>query len=359
MAVRVKVRLSKQIIVPIRFTRAVTGPPVADAPEVDDRGFGPWTRPASWGASDYRGAMVSLAAGDTVRIKVLREEIDSSAPLFITSSDRKIASVVEPAPGQPLAGDGIFRLKGESDQANRPVKIQVRLGAADGPVLGELEPHIFQMRVLRVRVHLVTINGVATTRTANSMVSVFDDINVIWRPVGIRFDYDPALTRAETVTGFAVPGQMTTNLSGGNWTEFSTLINLHPDPNRINMYCVRTANEVFGLTFANTVARPNGYGIVIADNSTANSNAHELCHYLDNPEHAHENAARTNVRTDIWARRRLMWTPSPYPNATPAYRNDVGYGAQLRGAQITVKDLAGDPWDGETARARRRSLNPY
>jgi hypothetical protein len=238
------------------------------------------------------------------------------------------------------------------------VKIQVRLGSATGPVLGELEPHIFQLHRLRVRLHLVTINGVATTRTAASMVPVFQQINDIWRAAGIQFDYDPALTLNEAVNGFAVAGQMTTNLAASSFAEFSTLINLNPDNNRINIYCVRLANEVFGLTFANNNPRPRGFGIVIADNSGSNSNAHELCHYLDNPEHAHENAARQVVRTDIWARRRLLWTPNPYPNANPAHRNDVGYGAQTRGALISVKDLAGDPFDGETNRARRRSLNP-
>jgi len=39
MSVRVKVRNNRQIIVPLRFGRAVMGDPVVDAPDVDDRGF--------------------------------------------------------------------------------------------------------------------------------------------------------------------------------------------------------------------------------------------------------------------------------------------------------------------------------
>jgi hypothetical protein len=362
MAVSIQVRSARQIIVPIRFERAVTGPTAIDAPDVDERGFAMGTRPATWGATQGRGAMVGITLDDTVRIRVRREDIDADAPLFVTSTDAAVVEVTAPVGGGPLPADGVFQIRGVKDVRNRPVLIQVRLGAAGGPVLGELEPHVFQLHQLRVRVHLVTINGVATTRSADSMVAVFEQINAIWRPCGIEFVYNRFLTRPETINGLAVAGQMTTNLSGAppEWNEFSQIINLHPDPNRINIYCVHDANEVFGLTFDNTNARPNGYGIVIADNSVPNSNAHELCHYLDNPHHAQENAAGAGARGDIWARRRLMWSPNPWNPEALAHRNDVGYGNVTRGALITVKNIApADPYDGELIRARRRSLNPY
>ncbi|MDX2150491.1 MAG: hypothetical protein SFV54_07140 [Bryobacteraceae bacterium] len=359
MAVRVRVRNGQQIIVPIRFTRAVTGAPSPTAPHIDDRGFAMGVRPGTWGSSTARGAMCSLAAGDRIRVKVLREDIDAGTPLFVTSTKPSVVAVSAPAHGSPLPGDGIFEIEGLVDRANDPVAIEVHLGSADGPVIGELEPHIFQLRTLRVRVHLVTINGVSTTRTAQSMVDTFRQINEIWRPAGIVFEYDPALVRTPALNGFAVAGQMTTNISGGNWNEFSTIINTNPDNFRINLYCVRDANEVHGLTFDNRTARPNGYGIVLADSGTANSNAHELCHYLDNPHHSWEDAAQARNRADIWARRRLLWSPDPWDPEALAHRNDVGYGNTRRGALITVKEMAGDPWDGELARARRRSLNPY
>jgi hypothetical protein len=359
MAVKVKVRNQKQIIVPIRFTRAVTGGPVADAPDVDDRGFVPGTRPATWGHAAYLGAMVGITEGDTVRIKVLREDLDASAPLAVTSTAPNIASIEDPPAGGLLGADGIFKVKGVLDVANTPVKIQVRLGNATGPVLGELEPHIFQLKTLKVRFHLVTINGATTVRTAASLVPVVEEINRIWRPVGIQFDYDQTLTVPETINGFTTPGQITTDLANSSFAEFSRVVNLHPDPNRINIYCVQKLNEAFGMTFDNTNARPRGYGIAIGDDSVPNSNAHELCHYLDNPEHANENAARTSVREDIWVRRRVMSAPNPYDPSVPAFRNNVGYGAQTRGAQISIKDLAGDPWDGEENRARVRSRRPF
>lgn len=362
MPIPVQVRRARQIIVPIRFERAVTGAEVADAPDVDDRGFVMGTRPATWGASRARGAMVGITEGDTVRIKVRREDIDADAPLFVTSTERNVVEVTAPANGGPLGDEGVFQIRGVADLRNRLVLVQVRLGAADGPVLGELEPHVFQLHQLRVRVHLVSINGVQTARTADSMVPVFEKINAIWRPCGIQFVYLRGLTQSENINGLAVAGQMTTNLSGNpaDWSEFSQIINLRPDPNRINIYCVQAANEVFGLTFANTIARPGGYGIVLADNAVPNSNAHELCHYLDNDHHAQENAAGGRARADIWARRRLLWSPNPWNPEPLAHRNDVGYGNVTRGALITVKNIApADPHDGELIRARRRSLNPY
>lgn len=370
MAIKVKVRHDRQIICPLRFTRAVNGPPVIDAPDVDDRGFAMGARPGTWGNSPARGAMVSIAEGDTVRVKLLREDIDATAPLFLTTTDAACATVAAPVGGGPLPADGIFQIHGVRDWASRPVSIQVRLGNVAGPIIGEIEPHIFQMRRLRVFAHLVTINGTATARTAASLVPSFQTINTIWRPLGIEFTYDPAQTRGEVNNGFQVAGQMTTSMGTGtaghtntaqDWREFSTIINTRPVANHINLYFVQAANEVFGLTFDNQVARPNGYGIVCADNATDNSIAHEIVHFLDNPNHAQDRVAPGAAHQDMWARRRIMWSPSPFTATGIAHRDNLGYGANIRGAFLTVKNLPAttDHTDGETERARRRSLNPF
>ena len=63
------------------------------------------------------------------------------------------------SPQGALADDGIFSIKGLIDVISVPVKIQVHLGSATGPVLAEMEPHIFQLRQLNIAAHLVTING--------------------------------------------------------------------------------------------------------------------------------------------------------------------------------------------------------
>jgi hypothetical protein len=372
MAIRLKVRKNKQIVVPIRFVRAVTGPAVPDAPDVDGRGFSMGTRPGTWGSTDVRGAMVSIQEGDTVRVRVLREDIDAGAPLFVISSDPSIAEIVGPA--GPIAGDGIFQIRGVKDLRHVPVKIQVRLGAADGPVLGELEPHVFQPRPLRVRAHLITINGISTVHTAADLVDFFDKVNVFWRAAGIQFLYNPAETRLGSIRGFKVAGQVTS--SGPlDQAEFSRIVNLvdpatgdKPDPNAINIYFVRFSNAFIGGTLDHDAPRPDGFGIIFADRFTGPADpgviitgeppslAHELGHYLDSDDHAGEFREGVNAE-DIFSERRLMFT---FSNLGPraAYRNDVGYGAGNPGALISVKELSGDRTDGEIARNRFRALNP-
>jgi hypothetical protein len=369
MTINVRVRNNKQIIVPLRFTRAVTGNPVADAPDVDDRGFAMGNRPGTWGQSPARGAMVSIQQGDEIRVRLVREDIDAGVPLFVTSTDTGVVEVTQPAGGGPVPADGIFRIRGVIDVANRPVAIQVHLGAADGPVIADLEPHVFQERTpLRLLVHFVTIDGVATARTEAGFRTLVTTVNAIWRPAGIqfrnqpRYANEPRFQNETLVSGppgqvYATPGQMTTNLGGGNWAEFSAIINTRPSNSRINVYCVRTANEVAGLTYDNDIARPNGYGIVLADNASAYDFAHELGHFLDLDNHADEDNAGTSVRSDMWSIRRLMY--SDWPPATPAHRNDVGYGGGQYGALISVKELPSEQNDNEVHRARRRARNPY
>lgn len=318
-------------------------------------------RAGSWGNSNCRGAMVGIQEGDTVRVKALREEIDAGAPLYVTSSDTAVVQIVEPVGGGPLPADGVFKLKGVKDYKSRAVKVEVRLGATDGPILGELEPHVFKVRgPLRLLVHFVTINGVGTNNNLASVTALLNQVNAIWRPAGIQFQNPPSI-RNTTVNGLAVAGQMTTNLGGTppSWNEFSRIINTHPSGTRINIYCVRTANEVNGLTYDNNIARPNGYGIVIPDVASAYDLAHELGHFLNLDRHADEDAGGTSIHQDMTSLRRLMY--SGWPPAAPPHRNNVGYGAGQYGALLTVKNFpnAVEFWDDEIARTRRRARNPY
>lgn len=367
MAIRLKVRRNRQIVVPVRFARAVSGGPVRDAPDVDDRGFAMGTRPGTWGRSDTRGAMVSVTEGDTIRVKVVREDLDGTAPLFMSSTNPSVADI---AGGATLPPDDVFSLIGVLDTKNAAVKIQVHLGAVGGPVLGELEPHIFQLRQVRVRAHLVTINGAATARTAAGLVPLFDAVNVIWRAAGIEFLYDPAQTRTGSITGFTTAGTVTTNLGAGQFREFSRVLNLRnppgdpgPDGSAVNVYFVQSSSDPAsnwtGLTLDHDSPRPDGFGVVLLDRGNAHELAHELGHFLDLDLHAGENAAGTHFRDDVQSERRMMFDFSPLDNGQPGHRHDVSYGNLVPGELIDLKDFGTDPTDGSVARARRRALNPF
>lgn len=379
MAISIRFRHDRQIICPLRFTRAVTGLPVIDAPDVDDRGFHMGNRPGTWGHSPARATMVGIAESDTIRVKVLREDIDATAPLFATSSNTSVVRVIAPAGGGPIPADGIFSIQGVKDFANVPVSVQIRLGSAAGPILGELEPHIFQLRTLRVRVHFTTINGTRTARDQANVTQAFQEVNAIWRPCGIEFRLDEFVETR--VNGFTTAGRVTTNLNGPNqtpptpasWNEFSRLINTNFSRTRINLYCIVDNNgEWLGLTFDNQVARPGpgvvptfeGYGCAIIDAAIPNTIAHELGHFLDLDDHYNELPGNVR-RHDMWARRCLMSVPFQRGDPTlenppqPAFRHDIGYGPGLRGGLLTLKNFQNDPRDDEVNRTRRRALNPY
>ncbi len=118
MAIHVKVfkqakegKIHSQIIVPIRFRRACTGPPQKDCPDVDSRGFEMAARPRTWGATEVRGAMVGITVGDTIKVQISRVDIDDHCPLYTTSDKPHLVQVISPSSDSPVGSDGIIQLK--------------------------------------------------------------------------------------------------------------------------------------------------------------------------------------------------------------------------------------------------------
>jgi hypothetical protein len=375
-AIKVHVRKNSQIITPIRFGRVGTGFPTAEEPDVDDRGFSMGRRPFAWGTTDTRGAVIGITAGQNVRIKILREDLDPTAPLFVTVTPPDLVQVVAPALGRPLVGFDEFEIRGVKDEAFRAAKIQVRLGSDKGSVLGELECHIFTRKTLRVVPHFVTIRGVAPSlglpgaqfsTLLDSLVNAFDEVNAFYRPVGIEFNLQVGRVRqhaVDRVSGafnaarplFKKAGKVT--MHGSEFTEFSTVVNLDPARDAINVYFVRFMTIALGATFSNRTSRAEGgFGMVVRDTSRvfglSKVLAHELCHYLDIPQHPDQGGVEgdTLVLGDMWTLRRLMKANIGMPQ-NPPHHADVGYGPRVSGVFITLKDFSQDDRDSECARMR-------
>jgi len=374
----------RQIIVPIRFGRAVNGAPVRDAPDPDDRGFALGSE-GIWRLTNVRGPVVGVPVGETIRLKVLREDIDATAPIFVTSSQERV--VVTPITA--LGADGIFQVR-----VTGPVlvgaKIEARLGATDGPILGEMIVHVMGWTNVPVCCHLVKLNGTVmndggnpvpakTGRTQSAVRTLFDNVNAIWLPMGIRFnivEWKDTECRLSTthgnITG-AYQGLIGIDNSDQWWIQANELMHVNRRPHAINVYFVRGTYDADNGTFNTTrgigtsVTAATDYGVVVADPGDGNDLAHELGHVLNldfhgggNIGHADDTSTSEHSRDNIWIRRRLMYSYNPYGSTgdgTPARRVNVGYGNYVRGSLITQKHLAGDPTDGEYAEARTHATS--
>ena len=132
MPIRVRVQNKFQIIVPVRVDRAVRGAPQLDSPDVDDRG---WinNRAAGLNVDDARGALFGSTVGDTVQLRVIREDLDAGVPLFVTATGGQV-NIDQPAGGGPLPATGIFSIRAVAD-TTAGTKVQVRLGFRVGHVI--------------------------------------------------------------------------------------------------------------------------------------------------------------------------------------------------------------------------------
>jgi len=401
MAIRVRVQNDLQIIVPVRVIRAVTGQPVIDAPEVDDRG---WInhRAAGLNVADTRGALFGMTQGDTVRVKVIREDIDDAPQLFVSTTGNQVV-VDSPAGGGPLGADGIFQVRAVADTTVAST-VQIRLGSDGGPILYELDAHVFTTSTLNVTPHVCTIHqaataaagtGVAPTVNGNALDAtqvnaIFDIVKAIWRPCGV--DFNIGAIRQEVFTGFLTDDFASQNRPGVG-SEENIVMGRNQVGGTCNIYFLRFMDRSLGVGVRVETRAGEGMthsGILIgvegSSRNAAGTNivnrtstgtervhdlgndvAHEIGHFLTLP---HANNVNSPGLTDTYGRRRLMHPNNPLPaavtplTATSVPRfNDIGYGLDpsgrgRRGALITFKDHPSDASDGEVMSARRRFRSP-
>lgn len=403
MPIRLHVTNSSQIVVPLRFTRAVTGKPHRDAPDIDDRAW-PANRPDGYATTEARGPLFGITKDDVVRLKVEREDLDASAPLYATvseSSEPQI-EVTQPAGGGPIGADGIFYVKGVGDTTAGQT-LQIRLGSATGPILAEAEPHCFELRTLLVTPHIVAIHSAATAAAGAGTVPtdqaeldrIFTIARAIWRPAGIHLSVAAAVRH--DVVSAPYDDRCFRQTAAGS-ARLDRVTSLGYVANRLNMYFVWALEGFLGLGIRREVITDNfaaagpalnlsnpaciismwtsfvtnggggtpvtfndfdrGYTGAPLDHAVGNDVAHEIGHFLSL---THAGNVNNNGRTDTYSRRQLMSPTNLLVSGVGERVTNVGYGITNsrghRGCLITVKNHPQQPEDGEVKKARDRMLH--
>ena len=400
MAIKVRVQKDKpQRIVPVRIQRAVTGAPALDAPDVDDRG---WVnhRAAGLNVDDARGGLFGITVGDTVRLQIVREDIDAGVPLFVSTTGNQVS--ISGSAG-PVGGDGIFKVKADSD-TTQGSKIEVRIGGPGGAVICEADAHVFSPLTLNITPHVMTINQAAAggagtglpptvggaAMDAAMMTTLFDVVRAVWRPSGVKFNV--GAVRSETLNGFLRDDFASQNRGGVS--EENIVMGTNQVAGTCNIYFLRFMDRSLGVGVrvetragegmtssgimigvegssgdaAGTVINPRSSAGADLVHEIGNDLAHEIGHFLTLPHADNKNGAAGLKDTN--GRRRLMHPNNLLPRAvTPLTAtsvprfNDIGYGvggsgSGHRGCLVTLKDHPNDQSDGEVIDARKRFRSP-
>lgn len=373
MAIRKEIYKNKpHRLVLVRFQRATTGNPDPDRPDIDDRGYT---------GSDH-GPIVGAIEGNNIIVRLVRENIENAARLFVKSSNTSVVTILSPAGGSLSNTRQMeIQLQGVAGAGSNPstAKIEVRFNSLTGPVIYELSVWAFRALSVRITPHMVTIaqSGSAAPGIGSgvNINNIIDLVRAVWRPCGITFTV--GATANENVS-YATAGVVSWSGSGAT-SEVNQLLQTNHVPNSINVYFVNqiglpTSPGVLGLGISRTsmatfgLARP---GIILGDRNAsgsirtadtmwlANDLAHEIGHFfgLWHPEQKQA----PNEREDTWSRRMLMHNFNLMGQLNN-WKDDVGYGNLRRGCLITMKNLTQLTTDGEctTSRATINSAaGPY
>jgi hypothetical protein len=374
-------------IVPVRFQRSDSALPANTyAPDPDDRGF-----------TGYQGPIVGLGRSDRGIISVVRQLLDASAPLYVSSADAAKLQIISPAANTVLANGDKVDVTFQAGATDGDVKLRVHAQAQNGPIVGELTVHVSQVLTVHCAAHLTAIYAAPSTRVAaNTTVrtqadiqTVMDEVNRQWRPAGVNFNVDTWRANTNMTNQVARNGVNPTDgvllcpIYGTAETNenFDRLMATNRVANRVNIYFVRQiqAADPAGagpnyIGFGSSTHR----GMVISDNigdveTTAHTVSHELGHILNLAGRGHVDPLDSHSdddpkfdrvvakrRHDLWSRRRLMYygvglTAAERTGAGGRYAfggTQVGYGEGRSGHMITIQHLTQDPTDNEYTTAR-------
>lgn len=339
--------------VPVRFERAKTGNPDEAFPDIDDRGHNSKI-PAVDGVAEskeIRGSAVSLRKRQKIKLRLIRECIDTSSPLYLTSSDETAIKILDPEPGKELPKRKKTTVKlygGDFSQAKpKSAKIEVRYLNKDGPIIYELTAYVFTPLPVFLQPHIVTINSSAGTGGSQPRINfeqVMKQVKALWSPCGVSLI-------VQHTKNWSV------NLPTANKMRFAdvnTVLAAKWQNNAINIYIVREIDGALGYGFSK--AAHAGFGInkpsVFAGEREgtarrrigdtywwANDLAHELGHFftLWHPTDGSPPGGPWE-RLETWSMRFLMHNynytgrsnPPGAPEDWPTF-NDFGYGKHSSG----------------------------
>ncbi len=364
-------------LVPVRFSRladpanvaTVSGPPRADCPDMDDRGY------------DRHGhaPIVGLVENTRIKVRLSRETIENGVDIFATSSDTAKITVAWDGgnPELPNTEHMWIQIVALADSGGNPAteKVEIRHGAADGPVISELTVHIFEPLTVDVTPHVVTISravagavpAVAGTAPGAVIADIMTTVSAIWKPCGVTINIQPVendavdFATANIVSDTPFPGEVNT-LLGTNWIA-----------DTINVYIVRQIGTARTLGYGISRASAGTFGlvnpgIILAETDAggtvrdtqywANDLAHEIGHFF-RLWHPGRNEP-PNEWQDSWSRRMLMHNFNRTGGANPPNPRftDPGYGTNAagtmgnRGCMITMKNYRRHSTDGECTTSR-------
>jgi hypothetical protein len=329
----------------------------------------------SYTRADVHGPVVGLTAETDVRVKLKRVRLEAAAEIYLVSKDDTTVTISAPVGGGPVPADGIFTLHGVSGgTGNKFAVVEVRLGSTTGPLMMEFGVRVFQQIRVTVRPHLVTINGTACTTTQADLNRQEIEVNAIWRPCGVRFNFGTATGHAVTRTGFFNAGEITYNDTGAAvgavpanyWTEFWDVRGQDRAANTLNLYYVHEftnvgaaaghQHDLNAMTWDRDLDATR-HGVIMKDGANGNDLAHEFGHFLSLP-HSDESTPGNHSREDMWCCRQLMFSFRPFAAAFN-YREELGYGHRQRGALITLRNRPQFNRDAEWVDARTRARNAF
>lgn len=380
---------------PVRFERASKTEPNIQYPDIDNRGFRNKVAAIDGHtlSNQPSSALLCLIAGQVATIKLVRETISPTAPLYITSSNADLLALITPSENTKCP-DGPFSLiniKAQSINNNEPQMstIEVRFGGIDGPIIHRLAVYVLTSLVVKIQPYLVKIdgkNGATGKPPSINLNKVIEIATAIWAGAGVQLSVaKPIALEASLVQANKVACNKHLN-------EINQLLSLKWEADRINLYIVKevegdnsytiNAQEykylklehpaiIFGLIVASTKNQHKSR----ADDAhqCGNDIAHELGHFfsLHHPVVQSENQIAlqdTNQlheqdhRLDTWSMRSLMYATNTTKREPPGSApwqvfNDFGYGLKndkeaYRGALIPIKQLGESVSDAHCIAAR-------